>query len=218
MASPGEFSDGSKNGLSEHPGNGDEALGNKIREVRGLRGWTLKQMAEMSGLNINTLSLVEKGKTSPSIYTLQKLATALGVPIKEFFEPTEPVKPIIFTQHNERPKVSSEKAVIHNLGKGLTSSTLEPFVLKMEKYATSGERTLIHSGYEFVYCLSGKILYCIQEVEYMLSPGDSLLFAAQLGHRWENVNDGESELLLVLTPACGNIEQSKKHFYNFGEN
>jgi transcriptional regulator with XRE-family HTH domain len=217
MLSPNGSLEGSKNSLSERPGNGDEALGNKIREVRGLRGWTLKQMAEMSGLNINTLSLVEKGKTSPSIYTLQKLATALGVPIKEFFEPAEPVKPIIFTQHSERPHVSSDKAIINNLGKGLTSSTLEPFVLKMEKYATSGGRTLIHSGYEFVYCLTGKILYYIQEMEYTLTPGDSLLFAAQLGHHWENVYDGESELLLVLTPACGNLEQSKKHFYNFGE-
>jgi quercetin dioxygenase-like cupin family protein len=85
----------------------------------------------------------------------------------------------------------------------------------MEKFATSGGRTLIHSGFEFVYCLSGKILYVVQENEYTMNPGDSLLFSAQLGHRWENINDGESQLLLVLTPACGQVEQSKKHFYTF---
>jgi len=218
MATATASADELKNTSSERQSNGDVTLGNKIREVRSLRGWTLKQMSEMSGLNINTLSLIEKGKTSPSIYTLQKLASALEVPLKEFFEPAEPIQPIIFTQHDKRPDVASEKAIISNLGKGLTSSTLEPFILKMEKYATSGGRTLIHSGYEFVYCLSGKVLYFIQEVEYILTPGDSLLFAAQLGHRWENIHEGESELILVLTPACGNVEQSKKHFYNFGEN
>lgn len=217
MTSISAIAEKKKIASSEHQGNGDEALGNKIREVRGLRGWTLKQMSEMSSLNINTLSLIEKGKTSPSIYTLQKLATALEVPLKEFFEPAEPIQPIIYTSQEKRPNVSSEKAIISNLGKGLTSSTLEPFILKMEKYATSGGRTLIHSGYEFVYCLSGKVLYFIQEVEYILNPGDSLLFAAQLGHRWENIHEGESQLILVLTPACGNVEQSKKHFYNFGE-
>ena len=217
MVSTSASTNGVKNTTEEHLGNGDIALGNKIREVRSLRGWTLKQLSEMSDLNINTLSLIEKGKTSPSIYTLQKLASALGVPLKEFFEPVEPIQPIIFTQRDMRPEVSSEKAIISNLGKGLTSSTLEPFILNMEKYATSGGRTLIHSGYEFVYCLSGRVLYYIQEVEYILNAGDSLLFAAQLGHRWENIHEGESELLLVLTPACGNVEQSKKHFYNFGE-
>ena len=196
-------------------GNGDESLGKKIREIRGVRGWTLKQMAMMSGLNINTLSLIEKGKTSPSIYTLQRLAAAMEVPIKEFFEPIEPSIPVIFTSHDQRPQASTEKALIHNLGKGLPSSTLEPFVVKMEKFSTSGGRTLLHSGYEFVYCLTGKIMYYVQEVEYILHPGDSLLFSAQLGHHWENINDGESELLLVMTPACGFIEQQKKHFYNF---
>jgi transcriptional regulator with XRE-family HTH domain len=196
--------------------NGDEALGKKLRELRSIKGWTLKQMAEMSNLNINTLSLIEKGKTSPSLYTLQRLASALEVPIKDFFEPIDPIKPVVFVPADQRATAHSEKADISNLGKGLKSSTLEPFVLTMEKYANSGGRTLIHSGYEFVYCLTGKILYYVQEVEYTLNPGDSLLFAAQMGHRWENIHDGESQLLLVLTPACGIVEQSKKHFYSFG--
>ncbi|HBY01069.1 MAG TPA: cupin [Rikenellaceae bacterium] len=195
--------------------NGDESLGKKIREIRGLKGWTLKQIAEISNLNINTLSLIENGKNSPSISTLQRLACAMDVPIKEFFEPVEPITPVVFTKHNERPQATSEKSIINNLGKGLTSSTLEPFILTMEKHATSGGRALLHSGYEFVFCLSGKILYYIREEEFELSPGDSILFSAQLSHHWENINDGESQLLLVMTPACGFIEQSKKHFYNF---
>ena len=198
-----------------HSGNGDQTLGLKVREIRNRHGWTLKQLSVLSGLNINTLSMIEKGKTSPSIYTLQRLADALDVPIKEFFEEVEISKPVIYTQNNQRHRSSSEKTLIENLGKGLKSSTLEPFVVIMEKFATSGGRTLFHSGYEFVYCLSGKILYYVQEVEYLLNPGDSLLFSAQIGHRWENVADGESRLLLVMTPACGFIEQSKKHFYPF---
>jgi transcriptional regulator with XRE-family HTH domain len=198
-----------------HSDTGDESLGKKIREIRGLKGWTLKQIAEISNLNINTLSLIENGKNSPSISTLQRLATAMDVPIKEFFEPTEPITPVIFTKHDKRPQASSEKSIINNLGKGLSSSTLEPFILTMEKHATSGGRALLHSGYEFIFCLSGKILYYIREEEYILDPGDSVLFSAQLSHHWENVFDGESQLLLVMTPACGFIEQSKKHFYNF---
>jgi transcriptional regulator with XRE-family HTH domain len=202
-------------GKATHSGNGDETLGLKVREIRNRHGWTLKQLSVLSGLNINTLSMIEKGKTSPSIYTMQRLADALDVPIKEFFEAVEETKPVIFTRNDQRPRSSGEKTLIENLGKGLKSSTLEPFVVILEKFATSGGRTLFHSGYEFVYCLSGTVMYYVQEVEYLLNPGDSLLFSAQIGHRWENVNDGESRLLLVMTPACGFIEQSKKHFYPF---
>ena len=194
---------------------GDEQLGLRVRQLRSIKGWTLKQLSEISSLNINTLSLIENGKTSPSIYTLQRLAGALEVPIKEFFEPVETLKSVIFTPQEKRPRSLSEKTCISNLGKGLKSSTLEPFVLTMEKYATSGGRTLLHNGYEFVYCISGKIVYWIQETDYTLNPGDSILFSAQLGHRWENINEGESQLLLVLTPECLQTEQAKKHFYNF---
>ena len=194
---------------------GDEQLGLKVRQLRSIKGWTLKQMSEISSLNINTLSLIENGKTSPSIYTLQRLAAALEVPIKEFFEPLETLKNVIYTPQDQRPRSMSEKTCISNLGKGLKSSTLEPFILTMEKYATSGGRTLLHNGYEFVYCISGKIVYWIQETDYILNPGDSILFSAQLGHRWENINEGESQLLLVLTPECLQAQQAKKHFYNF---
>jgi transcriptional regulator with XRE-family HTH domain len=194
---------------------GDEQLGLRVRQLRSIKGWTLKQLSEISSLNINTLSLIENGKTSPSIYTLQRLAGALDIPIKEFFEPIETLKSVIFTPQDKRPRSLGEKTCISNLGKGLKSSTLEPFVLTMEKYATSGGRTLLHNGYEFVYCISGKIVYWIQEVDYTLNPGDSILFSAQLGHRWENINEGESQLLLVLTPECLQTEQAKKHFYNF---
>jgi transcriptional regulator with XRE-family HTH domain/quercetin dioxygenase-like cupin family protein len=193
----------------------DETVGMKFREIRNLRGWTLKELAKKSGLNINTLSSIEKGKTSPSIFTLQRLASALEVPIKEFFEEVDVIKPIIFTPHDHRPIATSEKAHINNLAKGMKSTTLEPFIVTMEKHATSGGRTLLHSGYEFVYCLSGKVLYYIQEVEYLLSPGDSIVFSAHLGHHWENVNEGDSQLLLVLTPADCHTAQSKKHFYTF---
>lgn len=204
-----------KKSETDNSGAADESVGLKIREIRNLRGWTLRQLAEISDLNINTLSLLENGKTSPTIFTLQRLATALEVPLKEFFEPTEPINSIVFTASNQRPQTISDKAFINNLGKGLTSSTIEPFIVTMEKFATSGGRNLLHSGFEFVYCLSGKILYCVQEVEYILTPGDSILFSAQHGHRWENINDGESQLLLVLTPACGYVEQGKKHFNPF---
>lgn len=194
---------------------GDEQLGLRVRQLRSIKGWTLKQLSEISSLNINTLSLIENGKTSPSIYTLQRLAGALEIPIKEFFEPLETLKSVIFTPQDKRPCSLSEKTCISNLGKGLKSSTLEPFVLTMEKYATSGGRTLLHNGYEFVYCISGKIVYWIQETDYTLNPGDSILFSAQLGHRWENIDEGESQLLLVLTPECLQAQQAKKHFYNF---
>jgi len=86
--------------LTKDAGPGDEVLGVKIREIRNQRGWTLQMLEGKSKIDINTLSMIENGKTSPSIYILQRLAKALGVPIVEFFESVEPTKPIVFTAHD----------------------------------------------------------------------------------------------------------------------
>ena len=61
-------------------------VGKNLRDLRNRRGLSLRALAERSGLNVNTLSLVENGKSSPSVGTLQQLAQALDAPITTFFE------------------------------------------------------------------------------------------------------------------------------------
>jgi transcriptional regulator with XRE-family HTH domain len=191
-----------------------ELLGVRIREIRTQKGLTLKKLSDQSKLNINTLSMIEKGKTSPSIGTLQRLARALDVPVISFFDSSDLSSKIVFTAHNNRPETTCCHALIQNLGKDLKDNAIEPFIITMPKDAGSGGRTLVHTGFEFAYCLSGEILYLIEEIEYPMRAGDSIVFPAQLPHRWENTYEGESQMIIVFTPVSQNPEQSKTHFQN----
>ncbi len=56
----------------------DIDAGHCLRVLRSGRGLSIRSLAEQSGLNANTLSLIENSKTSPSVSTLQQLASALG--------------------------------------------------------------------------------------------------------------------------------------------
>ena len=78
--------------------------------------------------------------------------------------------------------------------------------------AISGERMIVHTGHEFVYCLSGRVLYTIDEIEYALEPGDSVVFEAHLPHRWQNIYEGESKIILVLYPLDQREETGGRHF------
>ena len=64
----------------------DINVGRHLRELRAGRGLSIRALAEQSRLNVNTLSLIENSRTSPSVSTLQQLASALDVPITAFFE------------------------------------------------------------------------------------------------------------------------------------
>src|SRR4030066_1937087 len=61
-------------------------VGRNLRDMRAERELSIRSLAELSGLNVNTLSMIENGKSSPSVSTLQQLASALEVPITAFFE------------------------------------------------------------------------------------------------------------------------------------
>lgn len=53
----------------------------KLRELRKFNKWKLIDVAHMTGLSLSFLSDVERGVTSPSFETLQKLADVYCVPI-----------------------------------------------------------------------------------------------------------------------------------------
>ena len=73
-----------------------------MRELRSERGFSIRALAEASGLAVNTLSLIENGKISPSVSTLHRAAAALGVVITEFFENSASLQQIVFLPHAER--------------------------------------------------------------------------------------------------------------------
>jgi transcriptional regulator with XRE-family HTH domain len=180
-------------------------VGLKIRELRNQRGYSLRTLAERSGLNINTLSLVEKGKCSPSLGTLQLLAKALEVHITAFFESDPVSMRVVFTSHKHRPETTLYNTHMQNLGKDLAGGAVQPFIVTLEPGAGSGDRSLVHAGHEFVYCLRGKILYVIDQIVYILAPGDSVVFESDLPHQWKNIDEVQSQFILILYPA-GQVE------------
>jgi len=55
-------------------------VGSRLRELRTERGLSMRALGRQSGLSTNALSMIERGKTSPSVSTLYKIATALDIP------------------------------------------------------------------------------------------------------------------------------------------
>jgi transcriptional regulator with XRE-family HTH domain len=60
--------------------------GERIRLLRERRGLLQKELAEKTGLSVQTISNLERGKGAPSISTIKKIAETLGVPPTVFFE------------------------------------------------------------------------------------------------------------------------------------
>lgn len=191
---------------------GKFSLGDRLRQLRSERNISQRDLAQLAGLSPNSISLIERDETSPSVATLQSLATALNIRMSYFFEAEAPTS-VLHIKSGARPKIESEGVTIEGMGKTLPDQELEPFSITLEpKAGSGGERQVVHSGHEFVYCLSGRIEYVIDGTIYLMEKGDILIFEAVLPHLWRNPFDEEAKFILVLQTPNASREPVQRHF------
>lgn len=58
---------------------------NNVQKIRVTKEMTQRQLAELMGVQAQTISNIERAKHKPSPITLQKLSRVLGVPAEELF-------------------------------------------------------------------------------------------------------------------------------------
>ena len=64
----------------------ESQVGGLIRHYRQLAGLTQARLAEIVEIQVGSLSRIERGGAAPSFKTLSRLAEALGVEVRDFFE------------------------------------------------------------------------------------------------------------------------------------
>jgi transcriptional regulator with XRE-family HTH domain len=188
-------------------------VGTRVKALRHERGLSLRALAELCDLSPNTISLVERGVTSPSVSTLQRMAMALGVPITSFFvEPVERSQ-VIVTRGDERIRSGSANVVLESLGYGLEEQACDPFFVTLQPGAGSGDQLMIHTGHELIFCLQGELDYEVDGMHYRLAPGDALLFHADLPHHWHNPSSEPARFLLIMQVVEERHEPIDQHLH-----
>lgn len=174
-------------------------VGQRLRLLREERGISMRALARRSGLSANALSMIERGLTSPSVSTLNKLTSALEVPITAFFRQEPEREQVVFRKASERSRVPFLRGLMEGLGGESFAGHVEAFLLTLESGGSSGPHGMIHSGHELVFCLRGTLEYIINDQRYLLEPGDSLLFASQIMHRWRNPGNSVTNAIVVIS-------------------
>ena len=174
-------------------------IGERLRALREERNISMRALATRSGLSANALSMIERGKASPSVSTLYKLAEALGISITTFFSSDAERKQVVFLKSDSRAHMSFTRGVFEGLGGENFVGRVEPFMLTLENSANSGPRSMTHTGHEFVFCLRGELEYQVERQLYQLEAGDSLLFAAHLKHKWRNAGKNVATAIIIIS-------------------
>lgn len=174
-------------------------VGQRLKSLREARGISMRSLARSSGLSANALSMIERGRTSPSVSTLNKLANALGIPVTAFFRVEPERRKVVLCKAGERTRLPFLRGTWEGLGGESFDGRLNAFMVTLETGASSGPHGMLHTGAEFVFCLRGKLEYEVEGERYLLEAGDSLTFAAQLLHRWRNPGPNVVNAVIIIS-------------------
>lgn len=97
-------------------------LGNKIKEIREMRGLSQALLAGKMGKTVGTISNIERGITTPSLLTLNELADVLDVEIQDFFSYESGIKSDdSFSQVQKRMQLMSaeDRALLAVVAEGM---------------------------------------------------------------------------------------------------
>ena len=175
-------------------------VGERIRELREQKGFSLRKVADMAQVSASLMSQIETAKVDPSLSTLRKIAVALDMPLF-YFVLENHNRPTVMVKRGERRKVvfpnaGLEYEIIH-------SDLLKKMGIMIGTLARGGatsEELMDHPGEECLVILEGVMRVQVGEESIQLEAGDSFYFDSSIPHRLYNEQKQECKFYLIITP------------------
>jgi transcriptional regulator with XRE-family HTH domain len=182
-------------------GIGSRELGQRIRRLRTERRLTLKQLERACGLSATHLSEIERGRTSPTIGALARIARALGRNASYFIEAQD----LPDVAHVPRAQlagfVTSGGVRVEPLTPGVPGNQLFAYRLLLQP---ADSRQLIMAAQEFpgealYLVLHGQVETGFGEMRLTLGPGDAAQARFMRPHALRALDGKPAELIAILT-------------------
>ena len=181
-------------------------LGERLREIRQQRKWTLDKVSEITGLAKSTLSKIENERIYPSFDVVRKLAVGLGIDVPQLFTSSFETKASgrkTLTRSGEgrpHPTATYEHELLCS---GLTNKKMLPFKSTIRAHSFSGfDGWVRHDGEEFLLVLKGSIGFYSEFYEPVtLDEGDCVYYDSGMGHACISVSEEDAQILWVSTPS-----------------
>ncbi len=177
-------------------------IGGHVRQLRKQHGLSLETLARRSHVSRAMLSQIERGRSTPTIAVLWKIAYALEAPISAFLR-----------EDRENSvwwlPATSAKWLFSRDGRFSSralfpcdpSRRVEFYELRIKSRGEEAANPHPPGTLENLVVNRGEVEILIAESRYALTAGDAIQFVADVAHTYRNVGPAEAVMYLVMTYA-----------------
>lgn len=179
-------------------------LGERVRELRKARDWTLEQAAQQVGLARSTLSKIENGQMSPTFEAVRKLATGMGITVPQLFTAPRSDKVLArrsITKSGDGKPLVTATYEHEMLATDLSQKQMMPYrAIVRARSIDEFDGWVRHDGEEFMYVLTGTVSFYTEFYEPVeMRRGDSAYYDAAMGHNVISVSQEDAVILWVTS-------------------
>ncbi|MCH1866870.1 helix-turn-helix domain-containing protein [Nocardioides sp. CFH 31398] len=170
-----------------------EAVGPRLRTLRGEQGVTLAGLAEQTGISVSTLSRLESGGRKPTLELLLPIARAYGMALDELLETTTATDPRV-------PQRAVTNGPLTMIPLSRRAGGLQAYKMILAPGSQRREpdpRT--HEGYEWLYVLDGRLRMVLGDHDIVLEPGEVAEFDTRLPHWFGGADGHRVEMLSIFS-------------------
>lgn len=184
---------------------GVEELGRRMRKLRIERRMTLKQVEQKCGLSATHLSEIERGRTSPTVGALVRIARALEKEASYFIEAEERSDVALVTREQARIVPRSGGVRVEALTPGVPGSGIFAYRVTIAGPAGDGLALAVQEvpGDAIYYVRHGTLEAEFGGSRVTLSEGDAVQASFLISHRLSPASGATAEVIAVLTRPLG---------------
>jgi len=178
-------------------------VGAKIRAYRKRKQLSLTDLSRMTGIAASNLSSIELNKSSPTLSTLMKIASAFGMKAGAFLDEALYRKAVHFPAGGgERIQTGSQAVAVRLITAEISLNKLDARIVTVEKGAEAID--LEGAGTDrFVYCLDGRFTARVDDETFLLRKGDGLYLLPEARVSFESAASTKAAFLLISANDSG---------------
>lgn len=175
-------------------------VGPRLRFLRQRHKLSQRELAKRAGVTNSAISLIEAGKSNPSIGALKRILDGVPIGLAEFFalEPDRPLSP--FYRAEELTEIGRGGVSYRQVGETMLGRALQILHERYEPGADTGRVPLVHDGEEGAIIIAGRLEVTVDGQRRILGPGDAYYFESRRPHRFRCVGPEPCVLISACTP------------------
>ncbi len=172
-------------------------IAGNLKRLRNERQLSLGKLSEICGVSKVMLGQIERGESNPTINTIWKIASGLKIPYTTLID--EPIKTDILVKKEDSKLQEStdNKYRVYCYFTSNTNRNFEIFTVELDGNSTYNSHSHGEKTQEYIIVYSGQLSLDVDTKNYILNPGDSIVFDSSKPHSYSNLNEDMIKMTII---------------------